>query len=108
MLVAEGIADLIEQGAQAAVAVVAEPNRQGREDVAQDPGEAEKFDLAARQIDRLLGKLRLDPGAQGRAVARTMIPILEGEEVPAVIRKQGKRRDSSGSSSRSSSSEKTR
>ena len=85
-MLAEGIVHFGEDGTQAAIAVMAVPEADGIENVAEHTGKGLQPDLAVRG-DTFACQKPLNPGQQRRAVARTMIHIVQGEEPEAVAGK---------------------
>jgi hypothetical protein len=74
----EGVADLRQHRSQGAPPVMAQPETDGIEHVAQDPRETLQPDRAVGTVETVFREQSADPGFQRAAVARAVIGVMEG------------------------------
>ena len=84
--IAEGVVDLVEHGAQTFIAVVAEPDRDRVEGVAENPREHQHAHRATVEVDAGTSEVPVEPHTEIRAIARAVVAVVERHEVEPVAR----------------------
>jgi len=92
VVLAEGVVDLGQDGAQGSVSMVAIPEAEGIESISQDPRKAKQPDPAPCDVDAFAAQHTLDPWPQGRAVPRTMVAFEKTQQIETVEREEPRAR----------------